>query len=112
MSSLSRLRSDLSDLLNKILTCCRDLGVRARGQAMAWYQVWVREMIDHQPNRSLLPCRYTPVNPSECSWALLVKDLSTCISTCKAGVPFLPSMLVSEKNELERVDFDRHDKRC
>lgn len=29
--------------------------------------------------------------------SLLVKDLSTCISTCKAGLPFLPSMLVSKK---------------
>jgi hypothetical protein len=29
--------------------------------------------------------------------SLLVKDLSTCISTCKAGVPFLPSFSVSEK---------------
>ena len=29
--------------------------------------------------------------------SLLVKDLSTCISTCRAGAPFLPSMLVSRK---------------
>ena len=29
--------------------------------------------------------------------SLLVKDLSTCISTWKAAVPFLPSMLVSKQ---------------
>jgi hypothetical protein len=30
--------------------------------------------------------------------SLLVKDLSTCIFTCRAGAPFLPSMLVSKKD--------------